>query len=60
MQNRKEIDPKFVRRLVTISLHRSNVRKKIKERSSVFCLINFNKKLLCVLDTRRENFYPLI
>ena len=29
MQDRKEIDPKFIRGLVTRSLHRSNVRKKI-------------------------------
>ena len=29
MQDRKEIDPKLVRGLITRSLHRSNVRKKI-------------------------------
>jgi predicted transcriptional regulator with HTH domain len=31
MQDRKEIDPKLVRGPITRSLHRSNVRKKIKE-----------------------------
>ena len=29
MQDRKEVDPKLVRGLITRSLHRSNVRKKI-------------------------------
>ncbi len=38
MQDRKEIDPKLVRGLITRSLHRSNDRKKIKERSSVFVI----------------------
>ena len=31
MQNRNEIDPKMIRGLITRSLHRSNVRKKIVE-----------------------------